>query len=385
MDAIRRGVSALVITGLLVGTAVLTTSSLVGATTVSTEAELRLAFANDDLVELSNDITLTDCTGGGALERTIASPVVVEGNGFTLTQTCADNVIVQNGAGLLTVRNLTVAGGQASGSGGGIFAFGDLIVERSTITNNAATQMGGGIAADGALTVTDSTVDSNNAGTGGGGIAANLVASVTNSTVSNNTGGGIMSSQSSAALVTIVNSTITGNAGVSTGGGINSGGLVRLVYVTLVDNDASIAFANLDAQRSEAFATVVATTNLDAGNCETGPGQISFGYNFSSDDLCGFNQPTDRSSAGDPGLGALGAHGGPTLTRLPDSDSPLVGAIPDANCHDDGAAGITTDQRGIARPQSNGCDIGAVEVEIAPLEPVQPPATPIPLQAIFTG
>jgi len=29
------------------------------------------------------------------------------------------------------------------------------------------------------------------------------------------------------------------------------------------------------------------------------------------------------------------------------------------------AAGITTDQRGVTRPQLNGCDIGAVEVTLA--------------------
>jgi hypothetical protein len=31
----------------------------------------------------------------------------------------------------------------------------------------------------------------------------------------------------------------------------------------------------------------------------------------------------------------------------------------------DGAAGITTDQRGLARPSGSGCDIGAVEVQAA--------------------
>ena len=61
------------------------TSLPAGATSVSTEAELRTAFANDGLVEFSNDITLADCTGGGgAVERSIDAPVIIDGHGFTL-------------------------------------------------------------------------------------------------------------------------------------------------------------------------------------------------------------------------------------------------------------------------------------------------------------
>jgi hypothetical protein len=53
---------------------------------------------------------------------------------------------------------------------------------------------------------------------------------------------------------------------------------------------------------------------------------------------------------------------------LPLTGSPLIDAIPAASCQADGAAGITTDQRGFARPDaaSPNCDIGAVEVLSAP-------------------
>jgi hypothetical protein len=43
----------------------------------------------------------------------------------------------------------------------------------------------------------------------------------------------------------------------------------------------------------------------------------------------------------------------------------LLDFIPIASCQADGAAGVTTDQRGIARPQGPGCEIGSVEVEVA--------------------
>jgi hypothetical protein len=46
---------------------------------------------------------------------------------------------------------------------------------------------------------------------------------------------------------------------------------------------------------------------------------------------------------------------------------------------------VTTDQRGVTRPQGSGCDIGAVEVvPAAPVEPVAP-ATPVTAPARFTG
>jgi hypothetical protein len=55
-------------------------------------------------------------------------------------------------------------------------------------------------------------------------------------------------------------------------------------------------------------------------------------------------------------LGPLLNNGGPTMTHLPESGSPLIDG---GQC----IASITTDQRGVARPQGTACDIGAVEVQ----------------------
>jgi hypothetical protein len=82
-------------------------------------------------------------------------------------------------------------------------------------------------------------------------------------------------------------------------------------------------------------------------------------------------------------LAALSANGGPTLTRLPATSSPLVDGVPLAQCQADGAAGITADQRGITRPQGAGCDIGAVELVIA--APTPPEAAPLVVTPRFTG
>ncbi len=373
---IRRGVSAAVLVVGMLGVGVVT-SAPAGATLVSTEAQLRAAFAADASVELANDITLIDCTGGGAVERTTTDPVVLDGQGHTLTQTCADNAVVQEtaSAGLMTVRNITITGGDASGSGGAIFAQGDLTVVNSTLRDNHANDFGGGLATLGILQLDTTLVDHNNAAQGGGGIAADLQATLTNSTVSNNLGGGVTTLPDPQANLLVVNSTITKNSAAGQGGGISNGGLTTLVYATITDNSALNAFGSIFSQQLQTFGSVVTggTVAGSPSNC-LGGGSVSNGYNYSDDDSCNFTQSTDRENAPPPGLGALAANGGPTPTQLPDTGSPLIDTIPVAACQADGAAGITTDQRGVTRPQAGGCDIGAVEVVPA-----------ITLQPTFTG
>jgi hypothetical protein len=68
----------------------------------------------------------------------------------------------------------------------------------------------------------------------------------------------------------------------------------------------------------------------------------------------------------------------------------LIDAIPNALCQDGPAAGITTDERSLPRPEQAGglCDIGAVEVQLPP--PPSPAPTPaaspaVVIQPRFTG
>ena len=71
---------------------------------------------------------------------------------------------------------------------------------------------------------------------------------------------------------------------------------------------------------------------------------------------------------------------------LPAGTSPLLDRIPVASCQAGDAAAVTTDQRGVTRPQGTGCDVGAVEVAVVtpPITPVTP-ATPIAIAPSFTG
>jgi hypothetical protein len=89
----------------------------------------------------------------------------------------------------------------------------------------------------------------------------------------------------------------------------------------------------------------------DAANCNTE--LTSGGYNLDSGTTCGFSAASDQSNA-DPLLGPLADNGGDTLTHALPGDSP---AVDQGHC----MAGITTEQRGVGRPQGATCDIGAFE------------------------
>lgn len=357
------------------------------ATSVSTEAQLRAAFAADTVIDVQADITLTDCTGGGDVARLagVTDPITINGHGHTIRQTCPQRVFFQGGSGLMTVNDLTITGGNSpvGASGGGILSSSPLTILDTTIVSNRAGGAGGGIASDGVTTISGSTIDSNISSGVGGGISLGPDAhdlTVTNSTVSRNVGGGIGTPASDPdASVTVINSTITQNTNgpSSLGSGIFSSAATTLVYSSLVNNTAD-HFSNLDTATLQSFGSVITGGGPAAMNCLVGTPD-SHGYNFSDDDTCGFTNATDRQNAGDPQLGPLANNGGATQTLLPEPESPLIDAIPPGACQSDGASGITTDQRGITRPQGPGCDVGAVEVAV--------PVAPLPIIVVprFTG
>ena len=400
------------------GVIVVSGSTPAGATVytnVATESGLRTAFgdATATQIDLSADITLVTCPNGAVI-RSSATAVVVDGHGHTVTQTCAtgtSEVFSQTLAGALTFQNLTITGGHNAalpgggiatntsgnvslinstvsgntspgGSGGGIFALlGTVSLTSSTVSGNTAPgQNGGGIHADsGSVSLVNSTVSGNIGGNAGGGIFAGGGASLTNSTVSDNTGkigGGIRT----AGAASLTNSTVSGNTSVgasNAAGGISASvGPVSLVYVTMVGNTAATA-ANMSTPTLTSFGSVVALPQGGGTNCVVVT--TSNGYNWDNDGSCGFGAgPGDHSNGGNPLLGPLANNGGPTQTRLPLSGSGLIDAIPNGACQLDGASGITTDQRGFARPSPSGgaCDIGAVEVQVA---------APVVITPKFTG
>ncbi len=79
----------------------------------------------------------------------------------------------------------------------------------------------------------------------------------------------------------------------------------------------------------------------------------SDGYNIASDSSCNLNTHGDRQNVVDPGLGLW-----------QDADEVIWYTMPLAGgqAYDNGICdGTAFDQRGITRPQDEGCDVGAIE------------------------
>jgi hypothetical protein len=360
-----------------------TDSAVAGSNSLRDVIQNQATTAGGDEVDLVPGATYTlnvcpPTPGGGELGHG-NTPLILStpsGAPATIQQTCANQRVLDQGTGSLTLHNVTVTGGNATGAGGGIAGGGAVTIASSTITGNGATTFGGGVFATDALTVTSSTITDNASSTGGGGIFSDGTITVVDSTIADNpSGGGI---GSGGQPITITNSTITENHAV-TGGGIFTTGSLTLVYATLANNFAN-AFANLDAATLNSFASVVAQPQGGGINCLAGTTNSS-GYNYEEGTTdCGFGSgPGDVAGGPNAQLGALANNGGPTQTLLPQSGSRLLDAIPVGACQTDGAAGITTDQRGVTRPQGTGCDIGAVEVQVAA------PAPPVVITPRFTG
>ncbi len=265
-------------------------------------------------------------------------------------------VVVRTGA--------KVDSNSTTGSGGGVFkrntyGGGVLVTTGAMIASNHADGNGGGIASEETATVDRATVAGNTAGGAGGGITSPSV-TLTAATVNTNSsvnGGGV----STNALIA-ARSTIDGNTATATGGGVTfaAGGSSTIDFSTITDNTAPTGSALAWAGAAQLRLTTSVLALPHGGSlCALGGSTVTDrNGNRVADATCGTTAPAEIL-ASDPALGALGANGGPTATRLPADTSPLVNAV------SSGTSGCTTgqiDQRGEPRPMGPGCDTGAVEL-----------------------
>lgn len=306
---------------------------------------------------------------------------------------------IYNNSGTLTLTNSDVSNNRALGenagntdlgtsSGGGIYVnSGALVVNGSTINNNFAGQGGGILNLGTTLTITNSTISGNGSLLGGNGIFTANTTTITDSTISSNEtiaslnadggpsdtlGGGI----TTGGTLTITNSTIWGNTVVGTGknsGGIGGSGTVDLAFVTIANNTGGIFLFPPSLGGSTVLtikASILAsnqTNGTDILNCfisQLDASAVSEGFNISDDASCAgfFTQTGDRNSTA-PGLSPSGLanNGGTTETVALAAGSPAINAIPVIDCTDTNGNAVTTDQRGVRRPQGGACDIGAFE------------------------
>jgi CSLREA domain-containing protein/uncharacterized repeat protein (TIGR02543 family) len=276
------------------------------------------AAATGDL-DITGDLTIN---GAGALFTTI--------NGNSIDR------VFDVLAGAVTISGLTVRGGWIFSEGGGVKNDGALTLSSVTVSGNVVqtSGLGGGIINHGTLTLVDCTVSGNLTGGAGGGIA--------------NTG-----------VLTVINSTVSGNTGSSTGGIFNLGGDVTLTNSTVSGNSgaAGSGIRNYPGVGTVKLKNTIVANSTFGANCD---GTVtSLGHNLSSDNSCSLTAPTDLPNT-PPQLGALANNGGPTETHALLPGSPAIDAVPLASCT------VSTDQRGVLRPQGAACDIGAFEAIVIP-------------------
>jgi fibronectin-binding autotransporter adhesin len=286
-------------------------------------------------------ITLTQ----GQLEINTSNPITISGPGATNLAISGNNVtrvfLIDPGA-TVSISGLTISSGNSLSGGGIAIATATVTITNSTFSGNYAAYGGGINNSAGRLTVTNSTFSGNSASVGGGLLNdGGGMVTVTNSTFSGNfgnNGGGIYSG----ATATVTNSTFSGNNGTA----IESGGTATVKNTLLANSEQGPA-------------------PIPVGNCNGT--FISDGYNLSDDASCSsfFTAAGDLNNtpAGlDPG--GLKNNGGPTQTIAILPSSPAFNAIPLSPtnyCTDMAGNPVTTDQRGVSRPQVSACSIGAFE------------------------
>ena len=265
-----------------------------------------------------------------------------------------------NSFGTFTIISSTCSGNTARDYGGAIFNNdGIFTIINSTFSGNTDAYFGGAIFNYGTFTITNSTFSGNDASMGGAICSGYGIFTITNSTFSGNTsmwGGAIYNDYGT---FTITNSTLSGNTAPQLGGAIyNNGGALEISFSTIAENQSANGAAVNSSTERVTFKNSIVGNNH--GQNYGGETLISaLGINFDTDGTCpGFMQVTSAQL----NLGQLALNApGTTQTQALLSGSVAIDSVTD--CTDIAGNPVTTDQRGIPRPQGIACDAGAYETK----------------------
>ena len=388
------------------------TSSLISALAAASSGTTTLVLPSGCTYALTS---VNNSSDGGTGLPVITANVTIQGNGATLTRsttsgTPAFRLLDVASGGSLTISSLTLNNGLANGGqqgGGAIFSHGTLTVSASTFTNNSSPSTtgtsGGAINSSGTLNVTTSLFTGNSAQEGGG-VFNQSLAAITDSTFSGNNatiygGGALLNAAGSETAVgdTFVSNTGPGGGAIdndtslsisdstfngNTGGGNGGGAVENFGHTTITRStlDANTSPYGADILNYSGYTLTISQSivgdGLGGANCDASAPISDGGYNIDTGSSCGFSTSNDSLPNTAPDLDALASNGGPTQTMALAAGSPALDVIPPSVTGCSGG----TDQRGIARPQGSGCDVGAYELVVTSTD-TQPPTVPTGLTA----
>lgn len=338
-----------------------------------------------DLITIGSALSIADevsIVGPGADKLTVS------GNNSTRVFTVSNGISA-------SISGLTVADGDTTGSGGGLYVSGDLDLIDVDVVSNDADFYGGGayVDANGTLTIQGSTFDDNEAGAGGGAISgvfkSGTALDITSSTFSNNVGyaagGGAILYYSNVGATTNLNiegSTFSGNTANSSGAiqfqnAVGTTITASIVNSTIANNTATSlsggGIVNLNGSTITLHNTILAnntasnTTFHDVWGSVAGGGASSYNL-IGQVGGSGLTHNSNGNKVGTTGtridalLAPLGNYGGRTQTHPLKTSSPAIDA-------GKGSLSNLEDQRGYTREvdlsTTNGSDgyrdIGAYE------------------------
>lgn len=267
----------------------------------------------------------------------------------------------------MSVDRSTLSSNDAiNGSGGALWIYAYTVpsISRSTIADNTTSLYGGGVYAfidagpGGSRTLLEaSTLANNVAGDDGGGLCLVL-----------NSGG-----------ATILNSTITGNQSSDLGGGIYLFYEdISVEFTTITGNSAATSgggiYTPTTGNTTITNSVIAANTAPTGADVRVDPANTTLTTSYSmftsADAVSGATVSVSSIIFGNPRLAALADNGGPTLTMLPQWNSPII-AAGDPNW----APPPIYDQRGLPRDAGGRVNLGAVQGQGSPPAP-PPPAVP---------
>ena len=307
--------------------------------TISGNNASRILASSANAVVNLNDLRFTAGNGAGAVNTGRGGAVYNVGGTMTITNSIFHANSAANGGALnnaassspsvpanLTIINCVFTGNSSTSSGAAMqnFSTSTLHLINSTVAGNTSSGTGitGAFQANGTVTITNSTFSGNSTMGTGGGVYFNGTNMI------------------------MTNTTIVNNTSPLGGGGLHRTG----TNPTMIIRNTIIAGNNGPASTPDVSGLMTSQGNNIIGNIGTSTGWIG-------SDLQNVN----------PMLGALANNGGLGQTHLPQAGSPAIDAgqncVVNLSCSaSNPPVAVSTDQRGISRPQNSTVDIGSVEV-----------------------